>query len=88
MVKIMITASVFSCVTNVPKLMIDLGVNQLTGRLLYPLSDGFLNEAVTYTIRLDWKKCVMLLVVPREYSEYSLKLIQRCGSWIQLGLND
>lgn len=54
-VKRMITASGFSFVTNLPKLMtsrIDFTANQITGRLLYPLSDGFLNEAVIYTMRL------------------------------------
>lgn len=45
----------FSLVTNLPKLMtpqIDFTENLITGRLLHPLSDGFLNEAAVYTMRL------------------------------------
>lgn len=45
----------FSRVTNLPKLMMaqtDFTENQITGRLLYRLSDGFINEAVISTMRL------------------------------------
>lgn len=41
--------------TNLPKLMmavIDFTANQITGTSLYSLSDGFLNDAVIFTVRL------------------------------------
>lgn len=35
---------------------IDFTANQITGRLLYPLSDGFLNEIVMYNNEISSKK--------------------------------
>lgn len=77
----------FSCVTNLTKLMtaqIDFTANQIMGRLLYPLSDGFLNEVVIYNNEISWKKCAILLVAPRETERCFLPLVHRCGSWIWL----